>query len=242
VGGAGKSRRRAAPAPAGEPVPARPVRRGAAPPGRFPAATYPVDFGDDASLRAILAHELAHLARRDCAWMLLARFACALLWPQPLIWLLCRLLTQATEEACDQEVLREAGCSPRTYARCLLALAERLAPLPPHGTVVHAGAAATEAVAFRSSLGRRVHHILQSESAGTPAPCRPSPRLRSAAGLFAAGAAGALPLLVAAVGSAAAPVRRFRRVAAAARRRARPAGPEASRRDPEDRDPPGDPP
>ena len=41
---------------------------------------------DGPELRAILAHELAHLARRDCVWNLAARITCAIGWVQPLLW------------------------------------------------------------------------------------------------------------------------------------------------------------
>ena len=60
-------------------------------PAIFLPTTYEADF-EPAALRAILAHELAHLARRDNAWTLAARLLSALLWPQPLLWALCRRL------------------------------------------------------------------------------------------------------------------------------------------------------
>lgn len=110
------------------------------------------DFPPDA-LRAILAHELAHLARRDCAWTLGCRVLCAVLWPQPLLWLLCRRLEAIGEEACDLSVLAQ-DCPPRAYADCLLTLAEHH-PLPRRERALGAGVAP-----FRSSLGRRVQRIL----------------------------------------------------------------------------------
>lgn len=57
-------------------------------------ASYRADF-DSPALRAILAHELAHIARRDCVWNLLARLVCMVGWVQPLLWILCRRLEQA---------------------------------------------------------------------------------------------------------------------------------------------------
>ena len=45
----------------------------------WPAIFLPADYErefDGPALRAILAHELAHMTRRDCAWNLLAQVAC----------------------------------------------------------------------------------------------------------------------------------------------------------------------
>jgi len=136
-----------------------------------PAIFLPADHDalfDPAALRAILAHELAHLARRDNAWTLAARLLCALLWPQPLLWLLCRRLEQIGEEACDEAVLAQ-DCPPRAYADCLLTLAEHH-PLPRRERALGAGVAP-----FRSSLGRRVQRILAQ---GTHAMSTVPPRLR----------------------------------------------------------------
>ncbi len=108
---------------------------------------------DPAALRAILAHELAHLARRDNLWTLAARLLTALLWPQPLLWVLCRRLEQAGEEASDLAVLAQ-DCPPRAYADCLLTLAERH-PLGRRERALGVGVAP-----YRSSLGRRIGRIL----------------------------------------------------------------------------------
>src|SRR3546814_17541073 len=54
---------------------------------------------------AIIAHALAHLARLDWAKLLAARLACALLWFNPLVWMLARESHQLREEAADDAVL-----------------------------------------------------------------------------------------------------------------------------------------
>ena len=113
--------------------------------------TYEADFETDA-LRAILTHEMAHQDRRDNAWTLAARLLTALLWPQPLLWLLCRRLEEISEDACDEAVLAQ-NCPPRAYAACLLSLAEH--PLEYRQRALGAGVAP-----FRSSLGRRISRIL----------------------------------------------------------------------------------
>jgi beta-lactamase regulating signal transducer with metallopeptidase domain len=115
-------------------------------------ASYVSDYEPDA-LRAILTHEVTHLAQRDCLWTLVGRILCAFCWPIPLVWALCRQREALSEESCDVEVLR-SGCSPTLYARCLLALAERLRPLRPERV------AGVGALTVRSGLGRRIERIL----------------------------------------------------------------------------------
>ncbi len=123
---------------------------------RRPAIFLPTAFADDFSpdaLRAVFLHELAHRDRRDNLWILAARVLTALLWFQPLLWLLGRKLEQISEDACDQAVLA-AHCPPRAYAARLLSLAER-PPLARSQRTLTAGVAP-----FRSSVGRRISRIL----------------------------------------------------------------------------------
>lgn len=92
-------------------------------------------------LRAALAHEMAHVARRDLAWQLLARLACALYWFHPLVWLAAWRMRVEREVACDDCVV-SAGERPSRYARLLLALATELAGCrraPTRGAVAMAG-------------------------------------------------------------------------------------------------------
>lgn len=115
-------------------------------------ASYAADF-DEEAMRAILAHELMHLTRRDCAWNLLGRLTCSGAWMQPLLWVLCRRMEQASEEVCDQAVIQH-HCPPRAYATCLLDLAERFLPRPPERAL------GSGVVPDRSSLARRIQQIL----------------------------------------------------------------------------------
>ncbi len=41
---------------------------------------------DASDLDLIFEHELAHLRGKDCVWRWIERIACAVLWPQPLLW------------------------------------------------------------------------------------------------------------------------------------------------------------
>ena len=54
---------------------------------------------------AIIAHELAHVARMDWLKLLLARLATALFWFNPLVWILARQAHHLCEEAADDVCL-----------------------------------------------------------------------------------------------------------------------------------------
>jgi len=75
--------------------------------------------------RAVLLHELAHVARFDCLTQLAAAVACALYWIHPGVWWVAWRLRVERELACDDRVLA-AGTRPEAYARHLLDLAYSL--------------------------------------------------------------------------------------------------------------------
>jgi beta-lactamase regulating signal transducer with metallopeptidase domain len=72
--------------------------------------------------RAILLHELSHVARRDCLTQLMAGLACAVYWFHPGVWYAARRMRVERERACDERVLL-AGTPPADYATHLLDLA-----------------------------------------------------------------------------------------------------------------------
>ncbi|HEX8448939.1 MAG TPA: M56 family metallopeptidase [Allosphingosinicella sp.] len=84
----------------------------------------PVILLDRDTLRApeeadsILAHEVAHVARRDWPSLILSRLAVALFWFNPLVWRLDREVAQQAEEAADSEAA--ARVEPARYAQTLL--------------------------------------------------------------------------------------------------------------------------
>lgn len=78
---------------------------------------------DRSRLRAMLAHEIAHLARRDPARKLAIASVCAVLWFVPLTTLARRRLDQIAEQSCDAWAARQCG-DGRVLAECLYECAE----------------------------------------------------------------------------------------------------------------------
>lgn len=108
---------------------------------------------------AIIAHELAHVARMDWVKLLLARFATALYWFNPLVWMLAREAHQLREEAADDAVLA-ADIADTDYAQLLVGVARHECP----GLLLGAHGVAPS----RSSLARRVARVLDVSSARSP--------------------------------------------------------------------------
>jgi len=111
----------------------------------------------DASLRALLAHEIAHLRRRDPAWMWLAIGLQALFPWQLLTVAVRRRWARLVELRCDAIAAQHS--SPTAVARCLLDVAEWLRPSPKM-PVVALGMAARP-----SSLRERIEAALHPRAA-----------------------------------------------------------------------------
>lgn len=77
----------------------------------------------DEELRALLAHELAHLQRGDVRWLCLGRVLCACLGFQPLNHVARRAWQSAAEIQCDDWAI-EQDVSALSLARCLATVAE----------------------------------------------------------------------------------------------------------------------
>ena len=108
---------------------------------------------------AIIAHELAHVARMDWIKLLLARIATALFWFNPLVWALAREAHQLREEAADDAVLA-ADIADTDYAQLLVGVARHECP----GLLLWAHGVAPS----RSSLARRVARVLDGKSVRGP--------------------------------------------------------------------------
>ncbi len=82
---------------------------------------------DEPMTRALLAHELTHVLRRDPAWHLAARILERLFFVQPLLHLASRRLQDEAELLCDDWAARHAG-GGMAMARCLAAVAGWMGP------------------------------------------------------------------------------------------------------------------
>ena len=104
-------------------------------------------------LRAILAHELAHVRRSDWAITLASEINRCLFWLHPLAWWLPRHLSSLAEQACDELAVSITG-DAATYAEVLLDVASRQPATYASGI----------AMARSSNVGRRIERILDHRS------------------------------------------------------------------------------
>ncbi len=82
---------------------------------------------DEQQLRTIVAHEYAHVARRDC-WVRWLEVMCTVLyWWHPCVWLARRELRQAEELCCDALVMRTYSGYSHRFGEALLKVDEFLA-------------------------------------------------------------------------------------------------------------------
>lgn len=77
----------------------------------------------DADLTAVLVHELAHAARRDCLINRLVDLAVVLYWCNPVVRVAAGRVRAESERACDDRVVR-GGTEPEAYAHLLVRLTE----------------------------------------------------------------------------------------------------------------------
>ena len=77
---------------------------------------------DEVQRQNVLAHEQAHLARRDHWWKPMGFALLAVYWFNPVLWLAYTLLCRDIELACDERVIRTMDESAvKTYSTVLLA-------------------------------------------------------------------------------------------------------------------------
>ncbi|WP_426492936.1 M56 family metallopeptidase [Hymenobacter sp. 102] len=115
-----------------------------------------------AYLEAILAHELAHVQRRDYLMNLLQSVAETLFFYHPAVWFITACLRTERENCCDDAAIALVGGNPLTVARALAALAElTAAPEPGEARL------AMSALGPDGSVLGRIRRLVQGRTAPT---------------------------------------------------------------------------
>jgi beta-lactamase regulating signal transducer with metallopeptidase domain len=119
----------------------------------------------EARLRAVIAHEMAHVRRRDPLVAMLAHVNRCLFWFHPVAWWLPRALEAAAEHTCDEAAVRTTGAR-ESYARTLLDMAQIVSR---RGRRVAWRGVGMDG---RGLLGRRIDHILNASPSAAASPRR----------------------------------------------------------------------
>ncbi|UYZ63220.1 M56 family metallopeptidase [Hymenobacter weizhouensis] len=114
-----------------------------------------------AYLEAILAHELAHVQRRDYVLNLVQSVAETLFFYHPAVWFITACLRTERENCCDDIATSLVGGNPLTVARALAALAE-LSAAPETPTQL-----ALSALGPDGSVLGRIRRLVQGRTAPT---------------------------------------------------------------------------
>jgi len=108
---------------------------------------------DQSRRQLAIQHELAHVRRNDWWTQMLGQMACALFWPNPLVWILSRRCRSLAERAADDLVLSD-GVVPARYAQDLLEIAREIKATYPEASVCMAG---------KVDVARRIEMILKTK-------------------------------------------------------------------------------
>ncbi len=111
-----------------------------------------------AQLEAVIAHELAHIARRDYLVNLMQTAVESLLFYHPAVWWISGRMREEREACCDDVAVEICG-DRRAYSSALLRLEQSRAGLAPAGT--------------GGNLMRRVKRLLNPGSEGPGSPAGP---------------------------------------------------------------------
>jgi bla regulator protein BlaR1 len=121
-----------------------------------PVLIWPAGIEDRLSseqIEAVLAHEVAHVRRRDNLAALMHMLVEAVFWFHPLVWWIGARLVDERERACDEEVVRR-GTEPDVYAESILRTVQFYVESP---LVCVAGVTG-------SDLKKRVEHIMKNDA------------------------------------------------------------------------------
>lgn len=119
-----------------------------------PRVLFPANVSEwpEERIRQVLAHELAHVERRDWIVHIAAEIMRAVYWFHPLAWLAASQLRHESERACDDAVLGQ-GADACSYAEHLVHLARALKS--PAGVL-----SSTLAAAYESKFEKRLAALL----------------------------------------------------------------------------------
>jgi len=118
-------------------------------------------------LRAILAHELAHVRRHDHLVRWLEWLACSVFWWNPVTWWARHQLRIAEESCCDELALGMGRSCPKTYAKALLRVVANASE--PRGFRPPLPASAAGGTGQTRALERRIRMIVSTDNR-SPAP------------------------------------------------------------------------
>ena len=122
---------------------------------------------DGSELRCILAHELAHVRRRDHVVRWLEWLACAAFWWNPVAWWARRRLRASEELCCDALAISTIDGEPRMYAGALLRVIDFMSTAPAPGPLTFAST--VDRCGRASQLERRFRVIMTNgEPTHTP--------------------------------------------------------------------------
>ena len=121
---------------------------------------------DDTELRAVLAHELAHVRRRDHLVRVVELLACSAYWWNPVVWWARRRMRSAEESSCDILAVSASRLTRDRYAKSLLRVVEVMSAAP----IPRAPALASAADSCRDSklLERRLRAVLTTALPASP--------------------------------------------------------------------------
>jgi beta-lactamase regulating signal transducer with metallopeptidase domain len=102
---------------------------------------------------AVLTHEMGHVRHADWLFLMLARLLVAVLWFNPLVWLLQRELARQSEQAADAWAVRRIDRA--AYATALVAMAARGRPHAALGMAAPRGELARRVAAIMAGSARQ---------------------------------------------------------------------------------------